>query len=135
MPAKVGGTPNAALFWKAVNSCPAMAIYAEPAIAKRDRHEIPRRSQGLYTVRRRRQRLRRRSAARNSSSSAARTAATAAKAATSIVEAVNGLNTLIDYRFQQHFKAQRGDNGMGKDRHGANGKDIVLRVPVGTAGL
>ena len=49
-----------------------------------------------------------------------------------IVEAVDGLNTLIDYRYQQHFKAQRGENGMGKDRHGANGKDIVLRVPVGT---
>jgi len=49
-----------------------------------------------------------------------------------IVEAVDGLNTLIDYRYQQHFKAQRGENGMGKDRHGANGKDIVLRVPAGT---
>ena len=49
-----------------------------------------------------------------------------------IVEAVDGLNTLIDYRFQQHFKAERGVNGMGKDRHGANGKDAVLRVPAGT---
>jgi len=49
-----------------------------------------------------------------------------------IIEAVNGLNTLIDYRYQQHFKAQSGGNGMGKDRHGANGKDVVLRVPVGT---
>jgi GTP-binding protein len=49
-----------------------------------------------------------------------------------IVEAVDGLNTLIDYRYQQHFKAQRGENGMGKDRHGANGKDVTLRVPVGT---
>ena len=49
-----------------------------------------------------------------------------------IVEAVNGLNTLIDYRYQQHFKAERGGNGMGKDRHGANGKDVVLKVPVGT---
>jgi len=49
-----------------------------------------------------------------------------------VVEAVNGLNTLIDYRYQQHFKAQRGGNGMGKDRHGANGKDAVLKVPVGT---
>jgi GTP-binding protein len=48
------------------------------------------------------------------------------------VEAVNGLNTLIDYRYQQHFKAQRGGNGMGKDRAGANGKDVVLKVPVGT---
>ncbi len=49
-----------------------------------------------------------------------------------VVEAVDGLNTLIDYRYQQHFKAQRGGNGMGKDRHGANGKDVVLKVPVGT---
>ena len=49
-----------------------------------------------------------------------------------IVEAVNGLNTLIDYRYQQHFKAAPGGNGMGKDRHGANGKDVVLKVPVGT---
>jgi GTP-binding protein len=49
-----------------------------------------------------------------------------------VIEAVNGLNTLIDYRYQQHFKAQSGGNGMGKDRHGANGKDVVLKVPVGT---
>ena len=49
-----------------------------------------------------------------------------------IVQAVDGLNTLIDYRYQQHFKAERGGNGMGKDRHGANGKDVVLKVPVGT---
>jgi GTP-binding protein len=49
-----------------------------------------------------------------------------------IIEAVDGLNTLIDYRYQQHFKAERGGNGMGKDRHGAGGKPIVLKVPVGT---
>jgi GTP-binding protein len=49
-----------------------------------------------------------------------------------VIEAVNGLNTLIDYRYQQHFKAQRGGNGMGKDRAGANGKDVVLKVPIGT---
>jgi GTP-binding protein len=49
-----------------------------------------------------------------------------------VVEAVTGLNTLIDYRYQQHFKAQRGGNGMGKDRAGANGKDVLLKVPVGT---
>jgi GTP-binding protein len=49
-----------------------------------------------------------------------------------IIEAVNGLNTLIDYRYQQHFKAERGGNGMGKDRAGANGKPVVLKVPVGT---
>jgi GTPase len=49
-----------------------------------------------------------------------------------VVEAVDGLNTLIDYRYQQHFKAARGGHGMGKDRHGANGKDAVLKVPAGT---
>ncbi|MBZ0147656.1 MAG: GTPase ObgE [Pseudorhodoplanes sp.] len=49
-----------------------------------------------------------------------------------IAQAVEGLNTLIDYRYQQHFKAKRGGNGMGKDRHGANGADIVLKVPAGT---
>src|SRR6202453_3200434 len=49
-----------------------------------------------------------------------------------VIEVVDGLNTLIDYRYQQHFKAQKGTNGMGKDRHGANGKPILLKVPVGT---
>jgi GTP-binding protein len=49
-----------------------------------------------------------------------------------IVEVADGLNTLIDYRYQQHFKAPKGANGMGSDRHGANGKDIVLKVPLGT---
>lgn len=49
-----------------------------------------------------------------------------------VVECVDGLNTLIDYRYQQHFKAQTGVHGMGKDRTGANGGDAVLRVPVGT---
>jgi GTP-binding protein len=49
-----------------------------------------------------------------------------------IVEAVDGLNTLIDYRYRQHFTAQNGGGGMGKDRHGANGKDIILKVPSGT---
>jgi len=49
-----------------------------------------------------------------------------------IALAVEGLNTLIDYRYQQHFKARSGRAGMGKDRHGANAADIVLKVPVGT---
>jgi GTP-binding protein len=49
-----------------------------------------------------------------------------------VAEAVEGLNTLIDYRYQQHFKAKAGHAGMGKDRHGANGRDIVLKVPAGT---
>lgn len=49
-----------------------------------------------------------------------------------IVECVAGLNTLIDYRFQQHFKAKTGVHGMGKNRTGAKGADAVLKVPVGT---
>jgi len=49
-----------------------------------------------------------------------------------IAQAVDGLNTLIDYRYQQHFFAKNGRAGMGKDRHGANGADAVLKVPVGT---
>ncbi len=49
-----------------------------------------------------------------------------------IIECVNGLNTLIDYRFKQHFKAKTGVHGMGKNRTGANGADVVLKVPVGT---
>ena len=51
------------------------------------------------------------------------------------VEAVDGLNTLIDYRYQQHFKAATGGHGMGRLRAGANSDDIVLKVPVGTADL
>jgi GTP-binding protein len=49
-----------------------------------------------------------------------------------IAQAVDGLNTLIDYRYQQHYTAKNGGGGMGKDRHGANGPDVVLKVPVGT---
>lgn len=48
------------------------------------------------------------------------------------IEAVNGLNTLIDFRFQQHFKAQTGIHGMGRNRTGANGGEVTLKVPVGT---
>ena len=48
------------------------------------------------------------------------------------VEAVDGLNTLIDFRYQQHFFAQNGQHGMGRQRTGKDGDDIVLRVPVGT---
>ena len=48
------------------------------------------------------------------------------------IEAVEGLNTLIDYRYQQHFKADTGGHGMGRQMHGANGDDVILRVPVGT---
>jgi GTPase len=49
-----------------------------------------------------------------------------------VAQAVDGLNTLIDYRYAQHFKAKAGVSGMGKDRHGANAEDIVIKVPVGT---
>jgi GTP-binding protein len=48
------------------------------------------------------------------------------------IEAVDGLNTLIDYRYQQHFKAETGVHGMGRNRAGQNGEDVVLKVPVGT---
>lgn len=49
-----------------------------------------------------------------------------------VIEAVDGLNTLIDFRYQQHFFAKNGQPGMGKQRTGKDGDDIVLRVPVGT---
>ena len=47
-------------------------------------------------------------------------------------EAVDGLNTLIDYRYQQHFFAKNGQGGMGRARTGASAADVVLKVPVGT---
>ena len=46
--------------------------------------------------------------------------------------ATKNLNTLIDYRYQQHFKAERGENGQGKKKTGKSGKDLILKVPVGT---
>jgi GTPase len=49
-----------------------------------------------------------------------------------IAECVDGLNTLIDYRYQQHFKAKTGGHGMGKNRSGAAGGSVVLKVPKGT---
>jgi len=48
------------------------------------------------------------------------------------VECVGNLNTLIDYRYQQHFKARNGTPGMGQNRSGANGDDVVIKVPPGT---
>ncbi len=48
------------------------------------------------------------------------------------VEAVNGLNTLIDYRFQQHFKGKTGVHGMGRNKHGGKGDSVTLKVPAGT---
>jgi GTPase len=47
-------------------------------------------------------------------------------------ECVDGLNTLIDYRYQQHFKAKTGGHGMGKNRSGAGGASMLLKVPAGT---
>jgi len=49
-----------------------------------------------------------------------------------IIECVDGLNTLIDYRYQQHFKAKTGGHGMGRNRAGAKGADVLMKVPVGT---
>lgn len=49
-----------------------------------------------------------------------------------VFEAVGGLNTLIDFRYTQHFKARRGTPGAGRDRTGAGGDDLVIQVPIGT---
>jgi GTP-binding protein len=49
-----------------------------------------------------------------------------------VLRAVDGLNTLIDYRYAQHFKARKGGNGAGADRTGAGSDDVVLKVPIGT---
>ena len=49
-----------------------------------------------------------------------------------IIECVEDLNTLIDYRFKQHFFAKNGGTGMGRQRTGARGDDTILKVPIGT---
>ena len=49
-----------------------------------------------------------------------------------VFKAVSNLNTLIDFRYKQHFKAQRGKDGSGKNRTGAGGEDLIIEVPVGT---
>ena len=49
-----------------------------------------------------------------------------------VFKAVSNLNTLIDFRYKQHFKAQRGKDGSGKNRNGAGGEDLIIEVPVGT---
>lgn len=49
-----------------------------------------------------------------------------------IAEAADGLNTLIDFRYRQHFKADRGERGMGKDMHGAGSDTVIVKVPAGT---
>ena len=48
-----------------------------------------------------------------------------------VFKAVANLNTLIDFRYKQHFKAQRGKDGSGKNRTGAGGEDLIIEVPVG----
>lgn len=54
------------------------------------------------------------------------------RGASIIMRAVGNINTLIDYRFQQHFKGARGQHGMGKQRYGKSAEDMLLPVPVGT---
>ncbi|MGY9000300.1 MAG: GTPase ObgE [Rhodospirillales bacterium] len=49
-----------------------------------------------------------------------------------IIECVENLNTLIDFRYQQHFKARRGEHGQGRNKNGKAAKDIILKVPIGT---
>ena len=47
-------------------------------------------------------------------------------------KAERNLNTLVDYRYTQHFKAEKGENGKGKNKTGKTGKDLILKVPIGT---
>jgi len=54
------------------------------------------------------------------------------RGASIIMRAVPGLNTLVDYRFQQHFKGDKGQHGMGSQRYGKGAQDKILEVPVGT---
>ena len=49
-----------------------------------------------------------------------------------LFESEENLNTLIDFRYQQHFKAENGKNGSGKNRTGQSGKNVIIKVPVGT---
>ena len=49
-----------------------------------------------------------------------------------VLKSEENLNTLIDYRYQQHHKAERGENGAGQNRTGKSGDDLVLKVPLGT---
>ena len=49
-----------------------------------------------------------------------------------VIECASGLNTLIDYRYQQHFKARNGEHGKGRNKHGESRPDIILKVPAGT---
>ena len=111
---------------------PAPVVVGPPRRSPRQHwaaHEVPRPGQDLPALRRRRRRRRSRSGARSSSSSAARTAATAARAATSCSRRWTNLNTLIDFRYTQHFRARKGGNGAGSDRTGAGAPNVVIKVP------
>ena len=110
----------------------AHALPASAASLKSSSHEVPRPSQGLHPLRRRRRRARSRSGARSSSSSAGPDGGDGGRGGDVVVEAVEGLNTLIDYRYQQHFKAADRRARHGPNRAGANGADVVLSVPAGT---
>jgi len=55
-----------------------------------------------------------------------------AKGGDVIIEGIDSLNTLIDFRYQQHFRAQAGAGGQGKNKHGAKGEDLIIKVPYGT---
>ncbi len=55
-----------------------------------------------------------------------------AKGGSVFIEAVDNLNTLIDFRYHQHFKAQKGGAGMGSDKSGKKGEDLIIKVPTGT---
>ncbi len=54
------------------------------------------------------------------------------KGADVIFEVDEGLRTLMDFRYQRHFKAERGENGMSKSKHGKNANDLIIKVPPGT---
>jgi GTP-binding protein len=49
-----------------------------------------------------------------------------------IFKATRNINTLLDIKYQQHYRAEKGQHGMGKDMHGRNGKNLILPVPLGT---
>ena len=110
----VTGSLTRGRMYRNINELTLVARVRQGHVSRGRRHEVPRPRPRLHPLRRRRQRLRRRSGARSSSSSAAPTAATAARAATSIAEAVEGLNTLIDFRYQQHFFAKNGQRRHGQ---------------------
>ena len=49
-----------------------------------------------------------------------------------LLKRISGLNTSIDFRYRQHFKAKAGQHGMGRNRNGSKAEDIILQVPIGT---